>query len=409
VLTQHLPEKIMRVKLTPGFIAKAPLPETGDRVIYWDSELRGFGLMVTKGDHRSFLVQYRAGRRSHRMHFKGGQSSLNVSDARREAKAILGAVAKGGDPLTERRKAERAGANTLYSISEEYLRQERTKLRSIEQRRAAIEGLIYPKLGKLPIDDIRRSDIVRLLDRIADERGAPMADHVLAIIRRIMSWHASRSDDFRSPIVRGMARTSPQERARDRTLNDDELRAIWKAADELRTPFAAMLKFILLTGTRRNEAAQMRRSEIDGDRWLIPAARYKTKKDLLVPLTPAALAVLAELPVINNPGGFVFTTGGDRPIAGFTRFKARFDQASGVTGWTIHDLRRTARTLMSRAGVDQDHAERALGHVIGGVRGVYDRHEFEAEKRRAFEALAALIERILTPQDNVVPLRGSGE
>ena len=76
-----------------------------------------------------------------------------------------------------------------------------------------------------------------------------------------------------------------------------------------------------------------------------------------------------------------------------------------MTGWTLHDLRRTARSLMSRAGVDADHAERALGHVIAGVRGVYDRHEFKEEKRRAFEALAAQIERIINPQENVVPLR----
>jgi integrase len=75
--------------------------------------------------------------------------------------------------------------------------------------------------------------------------------------------------------------------------------------------------------------------------------------------------------------------------------------------WTLHDLRRTARTLMSRAGVDPDHAERALGHVIPGVRGTYDLHSFEDEKRRAFDALASLIERIVDPQPNVMPLRGA--
>jgi integrase len=94
-------------------------------------------------------------------------------------------------------------------------------------------------------------------------------------------------------------------------------------------------------------------------------------------------------------------------LGGFSKFKAAFDKACGVTGWTLHDLRRTARSLMSRAGIDADHAERALGHVIPGVRGVYDRHEFRDEKRRAFEALAAQIERIINPQPNVVALRGS--
>src|ERR1700687_4235376 len=73
--------------------------------------------------------------------------------------------------------------------------------------------------------------------------------------------------------------------------------------------------------------------------------------------------------------------------------------------WTVHDLRRTARSLMTQAGISPDHAERALGHVIGGVRGVYDRHGYREEKRQGFEALAAHIERVLNPQPNVVPIR----
>jgi integrase len=104
----------------------------------------------------------------------------------------------------------------------------------------------------------------------------------------------------------------------------------------------------------------------------------------------------------------VFTTNdGRKPISSLSLFKRQLDAASGTEGWTLHDLRRTARSLMSRAGVPTDHAERCLGHVIGGVRGVYDRHEYHAEKQQAFEALAALIERIVTgAQAGVVQLRG---
>lgn len=408
----------MRVKLTPGFVLEAPIPALGDRMVYWDADRPGFGLMVTVGGHRSFVVQYRAGRRSRRMHLKDG---LNLSEARKEAKAILGTVAKGGDPLADRRKAAAAGANTLRGVAEGYFRREcgmkrdaegraifpeNGKLRSAGQRLAIFERLVFPKLGAHPIEEIRRSDIRKLLDKIQDERGASMADHVLAVLRRVMSWHASRDDDYRSPIVRDMARTSPKERARARTLTDEELRAVWKAADEFKTPFARMLQFILLTGVRRNEAARMDRAELNGADWLIPAVRFKGKRDFLVPLTPAALAVLAELPVIGKADkGPVFTNDGTRPIGGFGKAKDKFDEECGVTGWVIHDLRRTARSLMSRAGVASDHAERCLGHAIGGVRGVYDRHSFYVEKKRAFEALAAQIERIVNPQANVVVLR----
>ena len=171
--------------------------------------------------------------------------------------------------------------------------------------------------------------------------------------------------------------------------------------------FARLVQLIMLTATRRNEAARLRREELSGDEWIIPAARYKGRQDMLVPLTPAAMAVLGKVPVLRQGKGYVFTTDGDRALGGFSKFKRDFDRRCGVTDWTLHDLRRTARSLMSRAGVSPDHAERALGHVLPGIRGVYDVHEYRDEKRRAFEALAGQIERILNLQENVVPLRSA--
>jgi integrase len=100
----------------------------------------------------------------------------------------------------------------------------------------------------------------------------------------------------------------------------------------------------------------------------------------------------------------VFSRTGDCALSGVSWLKSDFDAASGVSDWCLHDLRRTARSLMSRAGVNSDHAERCLGHVIGGVRGVYDRYEYHKEKAEAFEAVASLIERIVHPHENVVPL-----
>ena len=143
-------------------------------------------------------------------------------------------------------------------------------------------------------------------------------------------------------------------------------------------------------------------AEIDGGDWTLPAARNKTKVDLVRPLSRVARAILQALP---KAGKFVWM--GTNPMTSFSAYKAAFDKASGVKGWRLHDLRRTARSLMSRAGVPTDHAERCLGHIIGGVRGVYDRHEYHAEKQQAFEALAGIIERIVTgAQAGVVQLRG---
>jgi integrase len=391
----------LRVKLTPAFVAKAKADPGAERTIYWDLTLAGFGIMVTASGARSFVVQYRAGRRSRRMAIKG---VLTLDQARKEAKKHLGDVAKGSDPLAERRKEEASGENTLRSIAEEYFKREGTRLRTMDERRRTFEKLINPKFGSRQIATIARSEIVRLLDRIEDENGPVMADHALAYLRRLFTWHAGRSDDFRSPIVRGMARTKPGQRRRQRTLSDDELKAVWRAAEGSHSAFGYFVQFLLLTAVRRTEAAHMSHAELDGDLWTIPQARYKTGLELVIPLSPAAASVLAKVPKIGK-SKLVFTTDGRRPLGGFSKFKRDFDKRCGVTGWTLHDLRRTARSLMSRAGIPSDHAERALGHVIGGVRATYDKHQYRNEKRRAFEALATQIECIVNPPGNVIPLR----
>lgn len=390
----------MKTKLTPTFVEKARAEPGAERTIFWDETLPGFGLMVTKAGHRSFVYQYRAGHASRRMTFP---ISLKLDLARREARKALGSVAAGGDPLQERRKTEALAENTLQSICEDYLRRDGNRLRSKGQIGQTLARLVYPKLGKRQIDTILRSEIVKLLDKIEDENGAGMADNTLAHVRKIMNWHSTRTDNFRSPIVRGMARTKPSERKRDRILTDDELRAVWRAAEASPGPFGYLVRYILLTMARRNEAARMPDTEVSGEDWIIPGARYKTKLDHVIPLSQAARELLASIQRIEGVP-YIFTTGTE-PIGGFTKFKEAFDEKCGVTGWTLHDLRRTGRSLMSRAGVDSDHAERCMGHVIGGVRGTYDRHAYYAEKKQAFEALAAQINRIINPQPNVVPMR----
>jgi integrase len=260
--------------------------------------------------------------------------------------------------------------------------------------------LAFPTFGKRPIASIRRKEIVRLLDNIEDNNGQGQADTILAIIRRVMNWHAVRDDDFRSPIVRGMRRYKKP--PRERVLNDDELRAVWRAADSMQGPFGHYIKFLLLTACRRDEAAHLTWDEIVGDDWTLPAARNKVKRDLTRPLSASALAVLDKVPRIAGSNS-VFTSNGGR-LGGITRRKREFNQACGVTGWTLHDLRRTARSLMGRSGVPSEHAERCLGHTIPGVEGVYNRYPYRDEMLLAYEKLATLIGQIVDPQQNVVAM-----
>jgi integrase len=381
--------------LTDRSIAHLPFAPEGKRRIVWDALVPGFGVRVTDKGVKSFVLVVRyPGSPNPTPRSLGTYGAITLEAARTKAREWLGLIANGTDPqqlLIQKRE------QTFQSISEQYLLRKAKDLRSKDLIQSGLTRLVYPSLGHRPITEINRSDVVRLLDQIEDERGPVMATKVLGIIDRVMNFHASRSDNFRSPIVKGMARGQAQ--ARSRILNDEELRAIWKACEDYPV-FGPMLRFILLTATRRFEAGHMGWNEINGREWIIPAARYKTNIDHVIPLSQMAQSILPE-----RNGEFVFTVNGSNAIGNYSKHKQAIDAASGVTDWVIHDLRRTARSLMSRAGVPADHAERCLGHVIGGVRGVYDRHEYFDEKASAFEALAAQVDRILHPQENVVGIK----
>lgn len=373
-----------------------------------DPGAQGLYVIVQPSGKKSFAVRYRFNGAPRKLTLAGG---LTLAAARKLASDALFDLEKGRDPATAKKearaKARGAKANTVRALCENYLSREAGKLRSGHARRRTLERLVYPEIGDVALAELKRSHVVRLLDQVEDQRGAKSADLVLAYLRKIFTWHAGRVDDFNSPIVRGMSRYDAKANRGTRVLTDDELRAIWKATEpneKAPQPFHALVRFILLTGARRAEASELPRAEVKGSVWTLPAERNKTMVELVRPLSNAARAALESAPVIDG-GALVFSNDGAAPI-NLARPTERLKQATGTAGWRVHDLRRTARTLLSRAGVNSDIAERCLGHVIGGVRGVYDKHGYYSEMRVAFEALAAQIERIVNPPANVVtPLR----
>jgi integrase len=234
-----------------------------------------------------------------------------------------------------------------------------------------------------------------------------MADRTLAIVRKAFNWHSARDDHFVVPIAKGMAKTKPRERRGKRVLSDDEIREIWSALNtaEVPAPFPRLLRTLFVTAVRRSEAARGSWDEVHGDLWTIPEERMKAKLPHVVPLTPSALALIGEKP--PKAGPFIFSTdNGKTAFSGYSKAKAALDaeiaklrkaQGKGpMPPWTMsRDVRRTCRTLMSRAGVPSDHAERVLAHVIPGVEGVYDMWEYLPEKREALAKLAGLIGEIV--------------
>jgi integrase len=367
-----------------------------------DGGQRGLLVVVFPSGKKSFIVRYRYGGIKRKLTLGG----INLAAARKAAAAALYEVHEGSDPAEAKKatqaKVAGAAANTVQAICEKYLaaKDGGGKLRTTHDRKITLERLVYPVIGAVPISVLRRSQIVTLLDKIQNGSGDRMADLTLAYLRKVFNWHAGRVDDFSSPIVKGMGRYNSIEQARSRTLTDDEIRKLWAATEPDKNPFHALVRFLLLTGARRNEARGLTWAEINGTDWNLPASRTKTKVDLTRPLAKATQALLATQPHVNG-GPFVFTTTGHHPLS-VSKPKVAFDKACGVKDWTLHDLRRTARTLLSRAGVAPDHAERCLGHKIGGVRAVYDQHKYHGEMQRAFEALATQIKRIVNSSGGTV-------
>ncbi len=368
-----------------------------------DSGQRGLYLIVQPTGGKTFAVRYRFAGKPRKLTLTAG---ISLAAARREAADALYQVEKGIDPGVAKQRARdeqrAAAADTLEAVCAEFFKRDGAKLRSARDWQRDLARLVFPTLGQRPIADVRRKDVIRLLDAIEDNNGTAQADTVLAIIRRICNWYAVRDENFRSPIVRGMRRRKPSQHSRARILTDDEIRAVWRAAGVMPGPFGRYCKFLLLTAARRNEAAHMRWQEVVGTDWTLPASRNKTKTDLTRPLSAEALAVLSKVPRIAGTD-FVFSADGRR-LGGMTRRKREIEQASGITGWTLHDLRRTARSLMSRAGVPSEHAERCLGHTIRGVEGIYDRHSYREEMLIAYEKLSTLIQQIVDPQPNIVAM-----
>ena len=355
----------MKVRLTDRFCSTAKSSAEA-QTDYFDETVPGLALRVSGTTKAWSLLYSRADGRRARMTL-GRYPALSLAGARSAALEARSAIAE-GRPI---------GTDTVAAVWAEYISREAPKLRSAKWRRTIVERHILPTLGDRPIGEVRRSEIVHLLDRIEDASGPSAAHVVLKMLGRLCNWHASRSDEFRSPIVRGMARINPKERERDRILSNDELRLVWAACSGV---YGAFLRFLLLTAVRRSEAAGMQWSELSDSLWVIPAGRMKAKAEHVVPLSAAALSCMAEAqgPALLNmrplavndrlAGPFVF--GGHKALGSFSLLKRRLDEACPLAApWRLHDLRRTARSLMSRAGVNKDIAERCLAHAIGGVSG----------------------------------------
>jgi integrase len=380
----------------------AALKPRAARYAFPDPEQRGLYVRVQPSGAKSFVAVTLDPHGKQVWATLGSADVLKISEARDRAREAVRRVRDGLTPF----EAPSRKPDSFDEIAELWLRRHvrASGLRSERHITRLLKAHVYPAWKGRAFIEIRRSDITALLDEVEDDHGAREADYVLAVVRGIANWYATRHDGYVPPIVKGMRRVKSAERARSRILTDDEIRGVWKQA-EANATFGAFVRLLLLTAQRREKVVTMRWQDVSSDGvWTIPAeAREKgTAGELALPKM-ATDTVQAQPQLGTNP--FVFAGRGNGHINGFSKAKRAFDaKVADVAPWVLHDLRRTARSLMARAGVRPDIAERVMGHAIGGVEGVYDRHDYRAEKADALARLAALIDGIVHPRENVVPM-----
>ncbi len=383
-----------RRTLTAIGVARSRAPDDPRRRrMEWDAVVPGLALRITATGAKSWVLVTRLKGRVI-WDTLGKPPGLSLPAARDLARDGLDLVARGEDPRERRRPAKRTDPERFEAVAADFVEKwSKPRNRTWEETERTLAHDVIPRWRGRRLGEIGRGDVVALVDEIAS-RAPIQANRTLAAIKKLFAWALDRGLIEAHPV----ARLSPPapERTRDRVLTDAELRALWGAWTAMAYPWGIACKLVLLTACRRGEVEEMAWSELGMDRlWTIPPARIKAKLPLVLPLAAPAVELLASVVRIDGCP-YVLTTRPPRPIRDWSGAVKKASKLSGVTGWSMHDLRRTCRTGLSRLGVPADIAERTLGHVIPGVRRVYDRYEYLAEKRDALEKWAAHLASVVT-------------
>jgi integrase len=396
----------MAERLTQDIIDRAlrdPARGIG-RLILRDPQVAGLA-WIRNPTSDSFVFSYRprgrdpvTGQRAGSRHYHlGSAADTALRIARTRAIALKASVRAGGDParpgpatpapppspsvgeLMQRWQAARA---SVWSV------------RHATEVRRVVERDVIPLLGARSLSETVRGDWTAL---VAAKKAPAMASLLYRIVAAFLSF-AEASGWIGTPLLprRGLVTLAPLPAARKRVLADAELVAIWHACVELGPRSRALVRLLILTGARLSEVAGLEAGEIVAGCWTVPCRRTKNGRSYTIPLGPLALA---ELQAVGSTLG---------SYSSFSKLKARVDELSGVTGWRLHDLRRTVRTALARLGVSREVAEAAINHAgaRAGLVGVYDRHDYAMEIITALagwqDHVAALV------GANVVPLRSAG-
>lgn len=379
----------MRKHLSALGVERVKPPKQGTMEIF-DLGYPGLALRVGHGGAKSFEVFYRANGKLVRKSL-GRWPEISLAQARETWRKTREAVARGETP---QREGTKTSVMRFENAVEEWLRRDQSDNKSFYQVTRGVEAHLKPAWQGKAIDKITKADVIALLDGIMDSGSESMARKVQAYVNRFFAWTIER-DLLQINPTAGMPRVGSN-KSRDRVLTDQELAAVWRATPEIGL-FGMVTRLLVLTGARREEIAQLRWSEIEGDTITLERSRTKNGGPHLIPLSSPAKQLLASMPKIGD-SDFIFTIDGKKPISAWSQPKIKLDNVSGVTNWRIHDLRRTVATGCQKLGVTLQVVEAILGHTSGsrgGIIGVYQRHNYAEEKRATLEQWGAHVMRLV--------------
>jgi integrase len=396
------------MKLTKANVSKIAVPYGKSEIIEFDDSVPGFGLRIRVGGSRNWVFQYRVGAKQRRISL-GAASAISAQNARARASELHARVKLGQDPGGEKIENRIRAVETFGSVLKPYLMHKKAALKQRTYEEVERHLLVHAKrLHGLQITAVDRRGVATLLAELAANSGPALANSVRASLSAFFSWSMREGLADSNPII--STNKAVTKGARDRTLDDDELRSIWAALGT--TSYGDIVRLLALTGQRRDEIGSLRWSEVNTDKALVslPAERTKNGRPHDVPLSPEALAILKARPRLAGRE-YVFGANG---FAGWSNCKreldARIAAKGAISPWRLHDLRRTVSTRMhDELGIAPHIVEAVLNHVSGhkgGVAGTYNHAQYVKQKAVALarwaEHLGAIVE---GREPNVTALR----
>jgi integrase len=352
-------------------------------VIHFDDTIQGFGYRLRLGSGgkvlRSWIAQYRRAGATRRV-LLGSAGVLSAEAARTAAKKVLAKVALGEDPAADKRDRRDKDRLSLRSVIDEYLTLKAREVRpkTLREITRYLVGPAFRPLHGMPVDTVTRRDVAARLVAITRECGSIVAARARAALSTFFVWSMQMGLIEHNPVI---GTVNPKGgKPRERTLSDTELAAIWRACKD--DDHGRIVRLMILLGARRQEVGGMRWSELDLDngRWKLPGERSKNGKAHELPLMPAGLDIIRDVPrMVSRDQLF-----GGRSDIGFCAWdlgKRTLDERSGVREWTLHDIRRTLSTRLHDLGVAPHVVEQILNHQghRGQVGGTYNKSFYERE------------------------------